>query len=279
MIQDIAPHRFDNAFRSTEPQQDDRMMVFAGRTMLVHLLDEAGTFEFPTYGHTEPVLPHPAVCVYAFSIDDEKYFVSLGEGGDAPAGLAYVPLETFRMAARKHMGHAAQTGWHLHRWYTRSKHCGACGSEMRHTVEERAMECPVCGNRYYPPISPAVIVAVTDGDKLLMTRYSRGAYRLRALVAGFCEIGETAEQTVAREVLEETGLRVKNIRYYKSQPWGYAGDLLLGYVCDLDGSPEVSLDDAELASAEWVPRDEIVEEDDGASLTREMIARFKNGLL
>ena len=125
-----------------------------------------------------------------------------------------------------------------------------------------------------------MIVSVRDGDRLLMTRYAGpGAYRHRALIAGFCEIGETAEQTVAREVLEEAGVRVKNIRYYKSQPWGFASDLLLGFVCDLDGSPELHMDGQELSSAEWVTRADSYEEDDQISLTREMIIAFKNGLL
>ena len=79
--------------------------------------------------------------------------------------------------------------------------------------------CEKCGSRVYPRINPAVIIAVTKGSKLLMTKYAGRTYTRYALVAGFTEIGETLEQTVAREVMEETGIRVKNLRYYKSQPW------------------------------------------------------------
>ena len=137
--------------------------------------------------------------------------------------------------------------------------------------------CPVCDKHLYPKISPAVIVAVTDGDRILFTKYAGREYRAYALVAGFCEIGETAEQTVAREVFEETGLHVKNVRYYKSQPWGLAGDLLLGYFAELDGSDEVVVDMNELSVAEWVRREDIDLEDDGVSLTREMMMAFKHG--
>ena len=132
-----------------------------------------------------------------------------------------------------------------------------------------------CGNTVYPRIMPAVIVGVTNGDRLLLTRYRTGSGH-NALVAGFVEIGETAEETVAREVMEETGLRVKNIRYYKSQPWGIANDLLLGYYCDLDGDGTIRMDENELKYAEWVPKQEIVLQPGHISLTNEMMERFKN---
>ena len=138
------------------------------------------------------------------------------------------------------------------------------------------MHCDSCGNRVYPKIAPAVIVGVTDGDRILMTKYSGRDYTRYALIAGFTEIGETAEETVAREVMEEVGLKVKNIRYYKSQPWGSESDLLLGYFCDLDGDDHITLDEEELSVAEWFHRDEMNVEDDGISLTREMMTTFRN---
>ena len=98
-----------------------------------------------------------------------------------------------------------------------------------------------------------------------------------ALIAGFTEIGETLEQTVQREVMEEVGLKVRNIRYYKSQPWGIDGNILMGFFCDLDGDDTVRLDEEELASAEWFERAALPAEDDGISLTREMIRVFGEG--
>lgn len=98
-----------------------------------------------------------------------------------------------------------------------------------------------------------------------------------ALLAGFTEIGETVEETVAREVMEEVGLRVKNIRYYKSQPWAFSDTLLMGFYCDLDGGDEITLDREELSLAEWFEREEIPVEPSRDSLTNEMIMKFKNG--
>ena len=129
----------------------------------------------------------------------------------------------------------------------------------------------------FPRISPAVIVAVTDGDRLLLSKYAGRAYTRYALLAGYTEIGETLEQTVQREVMEEVGLRVKNIRYYKSQPWGIDGNVLMGFYCDLEGSDELRIDETELAMAQWFPRHAIPAKDDGISLTREMIRVFEEG--
>ena len=101
----------------------------------------------------------------------------------------------------------------------------------------------------FPKIAPAVIVGVTHGDKILMTKYAGREYKRYALIAGFTEIGETAEETVKREVMEEVGLTVKNIRYYKSQPWGFDSNLLLGYFCELAEEEEIHLDEEELSVA------------------------------
>ena len=129
----------------------------------------------------------------------------------------------------------------------------------------------------FPKICPAVIIGVTDGNRILMSKYAGRSYKKYARLAGFTEIGETVEETVAREVMEEVGLKVKNIRYYKSQPWAFSDTLLIGFYCDLDGDAEVTLDEEELALAEWFERDEIPVEPSRDSLTNEMIIKFKQG--
>jgi NAD+ diphosphatase len=147
---------------------------------------------------------------------------------------------------------------------------------MMHDDKERMMRCKSCGNMVFPKISPAVIVGITDGDRLLMTKYNGRIYKRYALVAGFAEVGETLEETVRREVLEEVGVRVKNIRYYKSQPWPFSDSLLMGFFCDLNGSDNIVLDEDELSEAQWVHRKDINVEADGISLTNDMIVHFKN---
>ena len=169
------------------------------------------------------------------------------------------------------------TAWHLYNWYEGHRFCGKCGKPLHHHETLRALACS-CGNLTFPVIAPAVIVAVTHDDKILVTRYAGREFKGMALVAGFCEIGERAEDTVRREVMEEAGLQVKNIRYFDSQPWGYASNLLLGYFCELDGSDEICFDHEELSSAVWISRDELEPvEENLLSLTGTMIETFRTG--
>ena len=121
-------------------------------------------------------------------------------------------------------------------------------------------------------------MGVTHGDYLLHTKYERSrGISFYALVAGFTEIGETLEETVAREVMEETGLKVRNIRYFKSQPWGIADDILAGFYCDVDGDTTIHLDRNELCEGLWIHRKDIVGQPDDASLTHHMMITFRDG--
>ena len=129
----------------------------------------------------------------------------------------------------------------------------------------------------FPKIAPAVIVGVTHGDKILMTKYAGREYKRYALIAGFTEIGETAEETVKREVMEEVGLHVKNLRYYKSQPWAFSDTLLMGFFAEVEGDDSITLDREELALAEWFERENIPASESDISLTSEMIEFFRAG--
>ena len=110
-----------------------------------------------------------------------------------------------------------------------------------------------------------------------MSKYAGREYKKYALLAGFNETGESIEETVRREVMEEVGLKVKNLRYYKSQPWSFSGSLLAGFYCDVDGDPSITLDREELSVAEWFDRDSLPETPNFISLTGEMIECFRQG--
>ena len=127
----------------------------------------------------------------------------------------------------------------------------------------------------FPKIAPAVIIGLTNNDQIMMTKYAGREYKRYALIAGFTEIGETAEETVHREVMEEVGLKVKNIRYYKSQPWGFDSNLLMGFFCDLAEEGEIRLEEEELSLAEWVDYRDVPDDLEGLSLTREMMTYFR----
>ena len=177
----------------------------------------------------------------------------------------------------RHLIFAAYTAMQLAGWYRDNRYCGTCAHMTAPSKTERALVCPGCGRTIYPRILPAVIIGVTDGDRILMTKYAGRGIPFYALVAGFNEVGETLEETVAREVMEEVGLKVKNIRYYKSQPWGIVDDLLAGFYCDVDGSTQITLDTNELKEAVWVDRKDVEGQPQDLSLTNEMMIVFRDG--
>lgn len=146
---------------------------------------------------------------------------------------------------------------------------------MRRSARERAFVCPQCGIREYPKINPAIIVAVSDGDELLMIKSPGSTSGRYHLIAGYVEVGETFEQTVAREVMEEVGVKVKNIRYYKSQPWAFSDTIMVGFTAELDGerTPFV-LQEEEIAEAKWVHRKDILQNTNQASIGSDLIRYF-----
>lgn len=203
----------------------------------------------------------------------------VGEGQLFASGnrLSYQNTRTLMTMQPGWLGFGAATAVHLARWYRDNQLCSRCAEALIPSDHERALCCPACSFIVYPRINPVVIVAVTDGERLLMTRGIGSVYRRYALVAGFVEIGEALEDTVRREVMEEVGLRVKNIRYYKSQPWAFSNSVLAGFFAEVDGDTTVQLDGLELAEASWVERELIPIDENRSSLTADMIMSFREG--
>ena len=275
MLQDMENGRLENEYRDLSAGEQDRILCFfEGQVLLVRDADD--TLCLPTLSQIETQRSYAAPR-YLFRMQEQNYFLWTGDAPKTPKDFAYEPVRQLRQMQSKNVCFAIMTGWHLYNWYRTNRLCGCCGTPTEHDSKERMLRCPNCGNMIFPKISPAVIIAVTDGDRLLLSKYAGRAYTRYALLAGYTEIGETIEQTVHREVREEVGLKVKNLRYYKSQPWGVDGNVLMGFYCDVDGSKDIHIDENELSMAEWYPRDAIPAKDDGISLTREMIRIFSEG--
>lgn len=268
MIQDIFPKVFHNEFTPRPMQDADVVFVFRGKELLVRK-EENGTLIFPCGAELTKKEGQ-----YLFSIDDRAFFLS----GEEVPGYTFEALRLLRCCKPRDLCFAGMTAWHLYDWYAGHRFCGKCGKPLDHHDTLRALQCGHCGNLVFPVIAPAIIAAVTKGDEILLTQYAGRAFKGRALVAGFCEIGEQAEDTVHREVMEEAGLKVKNLRYFGSQPWGYGSNLLLGYFAELDGSDEIHFDAEELQTAVWVRREELgPPREDQMSLTETMIEVFRQG--
>jgi NAD+ diphosphatase len=151
--------------------------------------------------------------------------------------------------------------------------CGRCGIPLRLRETERAKECPQCGLLHFPRLAPAVIVLVERGHELLMARSRHFAPGVYSVLAGFVEPGETLEEAVEREVLEEVGIRIKDIRYFGSQPWPFPHSLMIGFTATYAGG-EIAINDEEIEDAGWFTADNLPGQPGKISIARRLIEWF-----
>ena len=270
MFQDIAPHIFNNHYEPVTPEEGDLAVCVKDGKILAKT--DHSVLSLPEV--TSSLVP---VCgPYLFTIDSTRFFYL--EDTAAKEDFSLLSYRELSVLSPSWLAFGAMTGLRLATWYQENRYCGKCGQKLKHSSAERMVYCENCGMTIYPRINPAVIVAVRNGEKLLLTKYARG-YSHYALVAGFTESGETIEETVRREVYEETGIRVKNITYFSSQPWPHSGSLLFGFYCDLDGSDAITIQESELSVAEWIDRSELPAQASTMSLTSTLIEAFRKHII
>lgn len=278
MIQDIAPRIFNNSFADKKAAPADLFLAYDGDSVLAR--EEKDKLWYPSFADFEAQYPHLREhAAFLFSIDAINYFLVNEKGLDASDGWIYVTTNRFRTELKYWRSFAGAMGWQLNRWYENHRFCSRCGKPTTPSAKERMLYCESCGLETYPTISPCVIVAVHDGDRLLVAKYSGRAYKNYALIAGFVEVGETLEEAVRREVMEEVGLKVKNIKFYKSQPWPFSDSLLAGFFAELDGDDTITLQEDELSLGVWLHRNEIPPAELHISLTSEMQEAFRLGTI
>jgi NAD+ diphosphatase len=275
LIQEIEPYKFNNRYSPQPPTAESYGLCY-GRNSILIRKNADRTFDFPKFREieTENADVYRA-SVYLFSIGKQTFYL-LDEIATLN-GFAWSNIIKTMRSKPRHLAFAAATGYQLSNWYGSRKHCGKCGALLHKSEKSRALFCPLCGQKEYPKITPSVIIGVTNDNHLLLANYS--GYDKYALLAGFVEIGESFEEAVKREVMEEVGLNVKNICYYKSQPWPLSDNLLAGFFCEVDGSAEIHYNAEELSNAEWMEREHISlgsDYEDG-SLTYEMMNQFRKG--
>ena len=276
MINEIEPHVFNNQFKNRAELSPESPVFIFGDEKPAAVMTRNN--RIPLY---KDVKGAELDFIYLFNFDGKDAFLFTDYLRDRLDG-SFV-LRSFKDLRDGYdfPGHEyflSMTAFQLRNWYMNNRFCGRCGGKTKMSEKERAIVCPSCGNIIYPRIVPAITVAIIDRerDKILLTKYAGRDISFFVLVSGFTEIGETLEETVKREAFEETGLRVKNVTYFASQPWGIVDDLMVGFYCDLDGEPEIVRDQAELKDARWFSREEVELEPRDISLTNALMRAFKD---
>lgn len=277
MIQDIFPHRFSNHFQpNVKMDENDFVLHYRGNSVL--LKANCDEFSLPRKSDfTEP--GNKLEAIFLFTLNDISCFLVWDELKTAGSCLNYHDISFFRSTQQREIAWVCIAGYQLMNWYLQNKFCGKCGAPTQHKPDERALNCTVCQTTFYPKISPAIIVAIICNDKILLARNTQFSGNWYSLIAGYADVGETLEETVAREVKEEVGLEVTNIRYYKSQPWPLSGSVMIGFTAEADDNQPVVADKVEIAEAAWFSRGNLPPHSSSISIAGEMIEKFEKGEL
>lgn len=171
---------------------------------------------------------------------------------DADKEFTFLRTQIARPENEAHLLHRAVS---LNHFLNHHRFCGKCGTKTELAENELALHCHQCASRFYPAISPSIIVAVRRGKEILLANHLRHKGTIYTTLAGFVEAGEAIENAVHREVFEETQLKVKNVRYFGSQPWAFPNSLMIGFLADYDCG-EIALQEEEIYDAKWFHCDE-----------------------
>lgn len=227
-------------------QQTDRVLVYHRQ----RILSRQGQFTW-RYEELAEFLTDSERPVLIEDTGDERFIaVHVASENQRPADTDFVPLREILLNNPEGEFRLPGLGNQLISWYLSHRYCGACGHPTEPHPAERALICSSCETSWYPRINPCVIMLVTDGERLLLARHTRYRYKMYSCLAGFVEAGETPEETVAREVKEEAGIEIANIRYIKSQSWPFPSQLMLGFFADYV-SGELQPEPGEIEELRW----------------------------
>jgi len=201
------------------------------------------------------------------------YSIEIPEGTQAPDGMKFVDLRQ----AYSEMGESCfalvNKAVQVMEWDRTNQFCSRCGTKTLRRPGERGKECPDCGELFYPRISPAVIVLIRKGNKILLAKSPNFPQGMYSLIAGFIEPGETAEAAVAREIEEEVGIEVKNITYFGTQAWPFPNSLMIGFTAEYN-SGDILPDGLEIEDAKWFSAEELPVLPGKISISRKLIDYF-----
>jgi len=201
------------------------------------------------------------------------FAVELLADAEAPGGMVFRDLRGLWGVDDEAFFRVAGRAKQIVEWNRTHRFCGRDGIETVQVPMELAKKCPRCGTVFYPRLSPAAIVLVSRGDEILMARSPGFPSGMYSVLAGFVEPGESIEETIKREICEEVGVEVENIRYFGSQPWPFPNSLMIGFIVDYAGG-ELRIDPSEIEDAGWYKIDDLPQLPPRVSIARAMIDEF-----
>jgi NAD+ diphosphatase len=277
MIQEIFPHRFNNLYLPNRKiGEEDIVLHFHEKSLL---LKASGEELALPQKRDFPDISENTEHSFLFALNDVPCFLVWDNLKADKPHFIYKEIDFFRATRQQEIAWICLVGFHLMNWYLQNKFCGKCGSKNQQKPDERALICPGCNTIVFPKISPAIIVAIVCNNKILLARDSYFPGNWYSLIAGYVDIGESLEEALRREVKEEVGLDVKNIRYYKSQPWPLSGSMMIGFIAEADEDQPISTDNKEIAEAAWFTRGNLPKHALNLSIAGEMIEKFERGEL
>lgn len=193
--------------------------------------------------------------------------------GRLPEGYALSGLRAWLGRVEPAVFYLAGRAQQIVEWHDTHRYCGRCSCEMEDHPEDRAKVCPRCGLVNYPRLSPSIIVLVTRGEEMLLARNANWPTGMYSTLAGFVEPGESVEQTLHREVEEEVGIKVRNLRYLGSQSWPFPNSLMLGFHAEY-ASGEIVCQEGEIADARWFRYDDLPNVPPATAISRWLIDDF-----
>ncbi len=246
--------------------------IFRGDKMLVNTVGDSVSVPFSS-GPTEYHLrPYWNMSVGLFG--NTPCYSALVDGDmDVPDGAEFHGLRGLFGQLEDKMFGLSGRAMQLVKWDYAHQFCSQCGKPAGTRNEEGAQICRHCGYLSYPRISPAVIVAVLKENRILLGHNSRFPKKRYSVIAGYVEMGETLEECVKREIWEEVSIKVKNIRYFGSQPWPFSSSLMIAFTAEYAGG-DISVDTTEIADAEWFADDALPDIPDKVSIARQLIDWF-----
>ena len=273
MLNEIGPSFLNNKYLpDQEIGDEDYLLCYKDNQLLLNRLGD--NYEIP---RKRDFIDSIESSVYLFSINSNRCF-GIINSQVRHASFEFYDVFLLRNLKNKELAWIGSVGHQLMNWYQTNRYCGRCGSKTELKNDERAIICPNCNLINFPKISPAIIVAITCNNKILLAKGKHYKGDFYALIAGFVDVGETIEETVVREVKEEVGLDIKNVKYYKSQPWPFSASLMLGFTAEADDTQPIQIDENKIGEAGWFERGNLPNHASGISITGNLIDAFEKGI-